>query len=110
MDFPYVYDDEDNAPLPEGFISHNPTVYPDRYTMKAWENGEPEPKNQKVENGCWNCRNYDWNFEACTINWNNLDPCFYNPDLDDRDPTDSCEEFDLDPDVKPEDFFGGDEP
>lgn len=108
MDFPYVYDDEDNYPLDSN--GHNPTVYPDRYTMKAWENGEPEQQ-KKPDDGCWNCRNFDWKREACTVNWNNLDESYYNPDLDDRDPFDFCENHDLDPDVKPEDWdFGGNEP
>ena len=110
MDFPYVYDNEDNSSLPEAYW-HNPTVYPDRYTMKAWENGEPEPKKPKIENGCWNCWNYDWKREACTKNWNNLDESYYNPDVDDRDPTDWCEDHHLDPDVKQEDWdCGGNEP
>ena len=108
----YIYNDEDNYPMIEdpftGF--HNPTVYTDRAEMKAWENGEPKPE-QKPENGCWNCRNYDWTREACTKNWNNLDDCYYNPDLDDHDPIYCCEDHDLDPDVKPEDWdFGGNEP
>lgn len=66
---------------------------------------------EKTENGCWNCMNYDWNYEACTVNWNNMDPSYYNPDIDDRDPTDICDDFVLDPDAKPEDFdFRGNEP
>ena len=109
----YVYNDEDNYPMIiEDFLSgfHNPMVYTDRAEMKAWERGEPEPE-QKPENGCWNCRHYDWTRESCTRNWNNLDDSYYNPDLDDHDPTDCCEDHDLDPDVKPEDWdFGGNEP
>ena len=107
----YIYNDEDNYPMIEDpFDIHNPTVYTSRAEAKAWEHGEPEPE-QKPGNGCWNCRNYDWTREACTKNWNNLDDCYYNPDLDDHDPTDCCEDHDLDPDVKPEDWdFGGNEP
>ena len=106
----YIYNDEDNAPMND-FDFHNPTVYPDQYTARMYDkHGEPEQK-EKPENGCWNCRNYDWTREACTIRWNNLDDCYYNPDMDDHDPTDCCEDHDLDPDVKPEDWdFGGNEP
>ena len=108
---PYIYNDEDNYPMIEDpFDTHNPTVYNSLAEEKAWEHGEPKPE-QKPDNGCWNCRNYDWTREACTKNWNNLDDCYYNPDLDDHDPTYWCEDHDLDPDVKPEDWdFGGNEP
>ena len=110
MDFPYVYDDEDNCSLPEAY-GHNPTVYPDRYTMKAWEHGEPAPKHEKPDDGCWNCMLFDWKHEACTINWNNLDESYYNPDCDDRELTDCCEYHETDPDADPECLeFGGNEP
>lgn len=112
MIFPYVYDDEDNVSLIEDRCGHNPTVYADRATMKAWEHGEPEPKAQKPEDGCWNCMNFDWKHEACTVNWNNMDESYYNPDIDDRKLTDYCEYHDPDPDVDPADCFdfGGNEP
>ena len=45
---------------------------------------------EEHENGCWNCLNYDWRHEACTIRWNNLDESYYNPDLDDRKPCEYC--------------------
>ena len=109
MYFPYVYDDEDNVSLIEDRCGHNPTVYPDRATMKAWENGEPEKP--EIPNGCWNCMNFDWNHEACTVNWNNLDESYYNPDINDRKLTDICENHEIDPDADPECLdFGGNEP
>ena len=107
----YIFNDEDNEPMnDDAFLGyHNPTVYNDRAEMKAVESGVPF--NDPIENGCWNCRNFDWNHEACTIGWNNMDESYYNPDCDDHDPTDWCEYHDLDPDVKPEDWdFGGNEP
>ena len=111
MGFPYVYDDEDNYPMMEDALGHNPTVYPDRATMIAWEHGEPDLKASKPENGCWNCMNFDWNHEACTVNWNNMDESYYNPDTDDRELTDYCENHELDPDADPECLeFGGNEP
>ena len=113
---PYIYNDEDNAPMTEDAFKgyHNPTVYNDRAEMKYYESGEwiqDLEKREKPANGCWNCRNFDWTREACTTNWNNMDESYYNPDIDDREPTDYCDDHDLDPDVKPEDWdFGGNEP
>ena len=106
----YVYNDEDNAPMND-FDDHNPTAYTGVYESRMMDKyGEPEPQGKPAD-GCWNCRNYDWTREACTKNWNNFDDCYYSPDLDDHDPTSCCEDHDLDPDVKPEDWdFGGNEP
>ena len=87
---------------------HNPTVYPDAYTMMMYERyGEPEPV--EPDNGCWNCINFDWKHEACTLNWNNMDEDYYNPDIDDRELTDWCEDHETDPDVDWKDVFGEDE-
>ena len=108
---PYIYNDEDNYPMNESELDRiqEYTVYQSRAEMKSVEAGLPFT--DPIENGCWNCRNFDWTREACTKNWNNLDDCYYNPDIDDHDPTDWCEDHDLDPDVKPEDWdFGGNEP
>ena len=107
----YIFNDEDNEPMNDDAFAgyHNPTVYNDRAEMKAVESGLSFT--DTIPNGCWNCRNYDWTREACTTNWNNMDESYYNPDIDDHDPTDWCEYHDLDPDVKPEDWdFGGNEP
>ena len=107
----YVYNDEDNAPMTDDFDHHNPTVYPDKHTAIMFDkHGEPEQK--EIPDGCWNCRNFDWKHEACTVNWNNLDESYYNPDIDDRKLTDYCEYHDLDPDIDPADCFdfGGNEP
>ena len=106
---PYIYNDEDNYPMVED--DHNPTVYPDQYTARMYDKfGEPEPK-EKPADGCWNCFNFDWRREACTIGWNNLDESYYNPDIDDRDLTDWCEYHDTDPDADPDCLTeGGNEP
>ena len=106
----YVYTDEDNAPMND-FDVHNPTVYTSVYEARMIDRyGEPEPKDEK-ENGCWNCMNFDWKHEACTMNWNNLDESYYNPDCDDRELTDQCEAWEEDPDADPECLeFGGNEP
>ena len=68
-----------------------------------------EPEKKRPDNGCWNCWNYDFSREACTIRWNNLDSSYYNPDLDDRELTDCCEYHDPDYDADPEDIFGGEQ-
>ena len=126
MDFPFVYDDEDNAPL--NIEPHKPVITDMRVNrngewvtvaqydsisdaVKAYRNRKDPDEPEKPANGCWNCRNFDWKHEACTINWNNMDESYYRPECDDRDPTDYCDDFDLDPEVKPEDWdFGGNEP
>ena len=106
----YIYNDEDNAPMVDDpFDLHNPTVYSCRAEMKAVEAGISEK--EKPADGCWNCLNFDWNREACTAGWNNMDESYYNPDADDRKLTDYCEYHDLDPDADPADIdFGGNEP
>ena len=114
---PYIYNDEDNSPMIESEIDrlysdenvHHVTGYFSLSEARAAERYEvPEGK---PEDGCWNCMNFDWTREACTIGWNNMDESYYNPNCDDHDPTDWCEYHDLDPDVKPEDWdFGGNEP
>lgn len=60
-----------------------------------------------MDNGCWNCLNYDPGREACTLRWNNLDDIYYNPDLDERKLTDICDDWDHDEDAIEEDFFDG---
>ena len=83
----YLYDDEDNASMVE-------------------DNLPP-----RIPNGCWNCINFDWKHEACTVNWNNLDESYYNPDTDNRELTDYCEYHETDPDADPECLeYGGNEP
>lgn len=107
----YIYDNEDNYPMIEDpFDTHNPTVYNSLAEARAWEHGEPEPE-QKPDNGCWNCMNFDWKHEACTLNWNNLDESYYNRDCDNRELTDHCDDWEEDPDADPECLeFGGNEP
>ena len=88
---------------------HNPTVYLGTAEMKAIENGYHEE--EKPADGCWNCWNFDWNREACTAGWNNLDDSYYNPNTDDRKLTYWCELHDTDPDADPECLkVGGNEP
>jgi hypothetical protein len=96
----YVYNDEDNNPM-FSVDGHNQTVYADGAMMKVFETGEPERK-EKPENGCWNCMNFDWKHEACTLNWNNMDESYYCPDTDDRELTDCCEYHEVDPEADPE--------
>ena len=86
---------------------HNLTTYSSYEEMKAVESGIPF--NEKPENGCWNCMDYCPGRYACTLNWNNLDESYYNPDTDDHDPDYICENWNLDPEAVWEDYFGGDE-
>jgi hypothetical protein len=105
----YVYNDEDNAPMNnEAFEVHNPTVYTGVYEARMMDkHGEPEPA-EKPANGCWNCMNFDWNHEACTINWNNMDESLYNPNSDDRELTDWCGDWEEDSDADYDEIFGED--
>lgn len=110
----YVYDDEDNAAMNDDpFLGiHNPTVYLSRQEMKAEEHDLPFT-DDKPDNGCWNCLEYNCSKGACMLRWNNNDPDYYNPELDDREPDHMCcDDWQKDPDADPEDFFGhwGNEP
>ena len=84
------------------------TTYKSREEMKADEHGELIPFDEP-DYGCWNCINYDPGREACTLRWNNLDESYYNPDLDERKPDDSCDAWEHDKDAIWEDFFGWEE-
>ena len=109
---PYLYDDEDNAPMNDfDRDGHNPTVYLDAYEAKMYDKyGDPD-EHKEPDSGCWNCINFDWKHEACTLNWNNLDESYYNPDTDSRELTDHCESWEEDPDADPECLnYGGNEP
>lgn len=110
---PYIYNDEDNAPMvddPYDMNGHNPTVYGSRSEEIAIESGLPFT-DPVPDDGCWNCTRFDWKHEACTMNWNNMDEDYYNPDIDDRELTDWCEDHDTDPDADPECLmYGGNEP
>jgi len=94
---------------------HNPTVYLDRAEERYYEGGQFRQDMLKESlpfdehpDGCWNCTHFDWNHEACTTNWNNMDESYYNPDADDRNYEDYCEYHETDPDAKWEDVFGND--
>ena len=107
---PYIYNDEDNEPMSD-FDVHNPTIYLSEFEARMNDkHGEPEPR-EKPADGCWNCMNFDWKHEACTMNWNNLDESYYNPETDDRELTDHCDDWEEDPDADPDCLnFGGNEP
>ena len=102
---PYIYDDEDNVPMND---ENMPGIkmtwkhYSDIIAEMAKEDPLPFSDPPLPEKGCWNCMEY--NGYACTIRWNNLDESYYDPDLDDREPTDSCPEWSLNPDVSAEEF------
>lgn len=49
--------------------------------------------NLEVKRCCGTCIHFDFNKEACTLSWNNLDPDYYNPNTDDRDEDDCCDEY-----------------
>ena len=108
---PYIYNDEDNAPMTDDqFEYHNPTVYTSLAEARMADK-MPFDEPEKPEDGCWNCMNFDWIHEACTVNWNNMDESYYNPDTDDRELTDWCEYHETDPDADPECLnYGGNEP
>ena len=103
-----AYDDEDNAPMSEDNLPGVKMTwkrYSDIIADMQKEDPLPFTDPPLPEKGCWNCMEYDPGRMACTIRWNNLDESYYNPDLDDREPTDSCEEnWVLNPDVSPEEF------
>ena len=104
---PYIYNDEDNAPMIDDDLVAEYTVYPSRIEMKAYESGVADEKKETPADGCWNCMNFDYNKEACTVNWNNMDESYYNPNTDDRELTDYCDDHETDNDAVWEDFFGG---
>ena len=108
----YVYNDEDNNPMPDfDRDGHNQTVYLSEFEARMHDKyGDPEPK-EKPADGCWNCMNFDWRHEACTMNWHQLDEIYYNPNCVDRELTDYCDDWEEDPDADPECIdFGGNEP
>lgn len=103
---PYIYEDGDNSPMNEEAWQHQRnsafTTYDD--IRKAEKEAEKPLPFTDPPDGCWNCQNFDWNHEACTTNWNNMDESYYNPDCDDRNPDDHCEYWELNPDAKWEDW------
>lgn len=101
---PIVYDDEDNVSMNEDNAREYKNVYNSSYKEKYLH--AKLPFTDPPEDGCWNCLNYDYGKEACTLTWNNMDESYYNPDTDDREPTDCCEDHERDPDAVWEDWFG----
>lgn len=54
-----------------------------------------------MENNCGSCK--EWDGAHCTRWWNNLDPSYYIPWRDDKEETDSCEEWEADNEPAPTD-------
>ena len=111
----YSYDDEDNAPMNENAFDrdgHNPTVYNSAYEARMYDKyGEPEPKQEKPDDGCWNCCQYDG--DCCHKHWNNNEPEYYIDWRDDKAPDDKCDDWEEEPGVDWKDYFidfGGNEP
>lgn len=103
----YIYNDEDNAPMidvEDPVLKY--TTYISREEMFAADRGEPVPFNDPPDNGCWNCINYNGDF--CTKEWNNLDEAYKVEWRDEKEPSDSCEDWEKDEDAVWEDFFGED--
>jgi len=86
---PYIYDDEDNAPM---FDVEEHVIQYGGYKVITDKDFDEIPfDDPKPDNGCWNCINYDGS--RCTAHWNNADPDYYNPDTDDKDPDDWCPDW-----------------
>ena len=98
------YDHEGNVRRVKEWATVNEMAAYYRHIHELDERCKNEP-----ENGCWNCMNFDWRREACTVNWNNMDESYYNPNTDDRNLTDYCENHETDPDADWEEIFGGEE-
>ena len=67
---PYIYSDEDNAPMTETETDRimKYTTYSSQAEMRDYDRGEyPEEKQDKPADGCWNCWNFNWKHEACTL-------------------------------------------
>ena len=101
----YVYDDEDNAPMNDENMPGIKMTWK-RYSdiIKDMQQEDPLPFTDPPlpEKGCWNCNEY--NGDACMKNWNNLDESYYNPDTDDKEPSDYCDDWSLNPDVSADEF------
>lgn len=124
----YVFDDEDNAGMIDLTEPKRPVITVRRFDkdgklvtveqyktmadmIQHYKNLKDPDEPEKPDNGCWNCMYFDWKHEACTVNWNNLDESYYNPDTDDRELIDYCEAWEEDPDADPECLnYGGNEP
>ena len=107
---PYIYSDDDNVPMNESAWNsiedrdgHNPTVYLSFAEMRAAQRGEIPFSENKPDNGCWNCLEFDG--DRCHKDWNNNDEDYYIPDRDDKNYDDICDDWRLDDSVKPEEVF-----
>ena len=99
----YIYNDEDNEPMEDPWLKY--TSYSCKEEWEADMRGELDFEPYEPEKGCWDCLNYDPSKCACTKDWNNLDPAYYNSDRDDKEPNDCCSDHDSDPDADWHDFF-----
>jgi len=105
---PYLYDDEDNAPMNDDAMKEDPYLKYTTYSCKAEEEADLRgeiPFSEPPENGCWNCFNF--NGDYCTKYWNNNDESYKDPDRDSRDYRDWCSDWEHDESIKPEEFFEG---
>ena len=80
------------------------------HAWRCWDRKPSEDERKAItwdenEHGCWDCMNYDPSKGACTLRWNNLDPSYYDPDLDDREPDEFCFEHMVDQTADWNDFF-----
>ena len=57
---------------------------------------EPEELDERYipDPSCAYCKEYDNGKGICMKEWNNLDPCYYVDWRDDREPEESCEDYD----------------
>lgn len=102
----YCYDDEDNAPMNDDSMPGIEMSWK-KYSeiiaeMQSEKEALPFTDPPLPEKGCWNCM--ECNGNACMLRWNNADESYYDPDLDDREPTDYCDAWSLNPDVSADEF------
>jgi hypothetical protein len=114
---PYLYDDEDNAPMnEENFVIKDirPGLDGKPYVAHQFKSIEEASKYYKSlkdpdvpfsdlhDNGCWNCVQYDG--DRCHYAWKHNDECYYNPETDDKDPDDWCPGWEIDENAIWEDY------
>ena len=109
----YIYNDEDNVPMRDDAWDETDrimkyTTYTSRAEMEAHDKGipfdDPEP-----DNGCWNCIEFDG--DRCHKEWNNNDEDYYDPDRDDKQPTDHCSDWERDESITSwGETYGGNDP
>jgi hypothetical protein len=118
---PYLYDDEDNAPMnEEKFVIKDirPGLDGKRYVAHQFKSIEEASKyykslkdpdapfNDPPGNGCWNCLQF--NGDYCTLLWKHMDESYKIEDRDARDPDDWCPSWEKDEQAIWEDYHGTD--